>query len=193
MPSSTPKEPITLAIALGANLPSQAGSPIQTLVKVRPELEAVIQDWVTDSLVQKTVVETTSRGFRWRWSPLFETDAIGGPNGQPPYINAVLVVDGPRLSSLNPSKKAALNLLERFLKIEQNYGRDRKSPSIRWGPRPLDLDFLAWGGLQVNHEVLTLPHPHLIERNFVIVPLGEALKKGEPAPRRLPAQPQWQE
>jgi 2-amino-4-hydroxy-6-hydroxymethyldihydropteridine diphosphokinase len=193
MPSSTPKEPITLAIALGANLPSQAGSPIQTLVKVRPELEAVIQDWVTDSLVQKTVVETTSRGFRWRWSPLFETDAIGGPNGQPPYINAVLVVDGPRLSSLNPSKKAALNLLERFLKIEKDFGRDRNSSSIKWGPRTLDLDLLAWGGLHVDHKDLTLPHPRLIERNFVILPLAEALKTDAKALRRIPPQANWNE
>ena len=193
MPSSIQKEPTTLAIALGANLPSPVGSPTKTLIKVRPELEAVIQDWLTDSLAENKGIEKSYKELRWRWSPLFETDAIGGPSGQPAYINAVLVVDGPRLSSLNPSKKAALNLLERFLKIEKDFGRDRNNPSIKWGPRSLDLDFLAWGGLQVEHKNLTLPHPRLIERSFVILPLAEALTNHCKKPRRISPQLNWKE
>ena len=57
MPSSIQKEPTTLAIALGANLPSPVGSPTKTLIKVRPELEAVIQDWLTDSLAENNGIE----------------------------------------------------------------------------------------------------------------------------------------
>ena len=102
-------------------------------------------------------------------------------------------MDGPILSALKPSEKAAINLLERFLKIEKVFGRDRTSSNIRWGPRSLDLDLLAWGKLHVQNELLTLPHPRLIERNFVVVPLGEALNHGCSAPRRIPSQLKWLE
>ena len=185
--------PITLAIALGANLPSPAGQPASTLRAVRPELETVICDWLSTSLGEKIVREKSSTDLRWRWSPLFETEPIGGPSEQATYINAVLVVDGTKLSSLQPSEKGALNLLERFLKIERDFGRERKKSDIRWGPRPLDLDLLGWGGLYVKNEALTLPHPRLFERNFVVVPLGEALNKGGQTPIRLPKNPAWEE
>jgi len=193
MSSSIPNEPTTLAIALGANLPSRVGSPISTLIAVRPELEEVINDWLTTSLGENKGTEKISTELRWRWSPLFETDPIGGPSKQPAYINAVLVVDGKRLSALKPSKKAALNLLERFLKIEQAFGRDRQSSDIRWAARSLDLDLLAWGALHIDDKTLILPHPRLIERDFVIVPLAEALKNCDKQPRRIPPQIQWKE
>ena len=193
MYASLPNEPNILAVALGANLPSPVGSPISTMVSVRPKLEDVIRNWVSTSLGEKSIIEKTSTDLRWRWSPLFETDPIGGPSGQDSYINAVLVVDGPKLSSLKPSEKTATNLLERFLKIERSFGRDRTISNIRWGARPLDLDLLAWGGLQINNQILTLPHPRLAERNFVVVPLGEALNKGITKPRRIPPQENWKE
>ncbi len=193
MYSSFLKEPNIIAVSLGANLPSSIGSPITTLIAVRPKLEQIICEWLSTSLGEKAIIDRSSRDLYWRWSPLFETDPIGGPNDQDSYVNAVLVVDGPKLSSLTPSEKPAINLLERFLKLEKKFGRDRNSSKIRWGPRPLDLDFLAWGGLQVSHERLTLPHPRLIERSFVIVPLGEALSQGIRKPRRLPPQKSWQE
>ena len=193
MHTSPTNKPNTLAVALGANLPSSVGSPITTLVSVRPKLEQVICHWLSTSLGEKSVIEKSSTDLRWRWSPLFETDPIGGPSDQDMFINAVLVVDGPKLSSLKPSEKAAINLLERFLKIERNFGRNRKISNIRWGPRPLDLDLLAWGDLQIKNEILSLPHPRLLERNFVVVPLGEALNKGITKPRPIPPQENWQE
>ncbi len=193
MSTPTQNEPNKLAIALGSNLPSPVGSPTSTLIAVRPELEKVICDWLYTSLDEKRDTEKSSKDLRWRWSPLFETDPIGGPINQATYINAVVVVDGTKFSSLKPSKTTALNLLERFLKIERDFGRDRNFANIHWGPRPLDIDLLAWGDLHVRDERLTLPHPRLIERNFVVVPLGEALNKGESPPRRLPPQAHWQE
>ncbi len=129
--------------------------------------------------------------MRWRWSPLFETDPIGGPDKQPIYANAVLVVDGQKLAELKPSESAALLLLEKFLDIEKTFGRDRKSTLIPWGPRSLDIDFLAWGGLQVEHPDLILPHPRLIERSFVVVPLAAALTCDSNAPRRISPQKDW--
>ena len=118
---------------------------------------------------------------------------MGGPINQPAYINAVLVVDGPRFSLLEPSEFAALNLLERFLQLENYFGRDRQRSDVLWGPRSLDIDLLAWGGLQVQQEALTIPHPRLIERSFVIVPLGEALSAKGEKPRKIPPQVNWQE
>ncbi len=193
MSLSTTKETNTLAIALGANLPSSAGSPESTLISVRPKLEKEICDWLSSSSSKTTVSAADSRDLRWRWSPLFETDPIGGPSNQASYINAVVVVDGRMLSALKPNKKAAINLLERFLKIEKDYGRDRQKSNIRWGPRSLDIDLLAWGGLHVASELLYLPHPRLIERNFVAVPLGEALNIGCNAPRRITSNLEWEE
>ena len=193
MSFSIPKEKNTLAIALGSNLASPAGSPESTLISARPELEREVSNWLSSSLRKNTVIEKDSRHLRWRWSPLFETDPIGGPSNQGVYLNAVVVIDGPMLSGLKPTEKAAINLLERFLKIEKNYGRDREHTKIPWGPRSLDLDLLAWGSLHVQSELLYLPHPRLIERNFVIVPLAEALNIHSRAPRRIEGQHNWPE
>ena len=193
MYTSNPKQPRTIAIALGANLPSAIGPPIATLIAARPKLEQVFCDWLSESLKEKPMTTRILEHLRWRWSPLFETGPMGGPSGQPAYINAVVVVDGPRLSLLKPSEKAAINLLERFLKIEKDFGRDRQSSNIDWGPRSLDLDLLAWGDLQVHNKTLTLPHPRLIERDFVVLPLAVALNNGINKPRRVPPQEHWQE
>jgi len=131
--------------------------------------------------------------LRCRWSPLFETDPVGGPTEQPAYINAVLVVDGPQLAAMQPCEAAALLLLEKLLALEKRFGRDRQLTMLRWQPRSLDLDLLAWGGLHVQHEALTLPHPRLIERSFVVVPLAAALSAGGEMTRRIPPDLDWPE
>ena len=124
---------------------------------------------------------------------MFETNPIGGPTNQPNYINAVLVVRGGIFSKLNPSVDAAIDLLKRLWEVEKAFGRDRKISSIRWGPRSLDLDLLAWGELQINNSELILPHPHLIERDFVLIPLAEAIKRKTDEPQRLSPQEGWEE
>ena len=86
-----------------------------------------------------------------------------GVTDQPPFINAVIAV----ATTLPP-----LDLLARALKVERSLGRDRASER-RWGPRTLDLDLLAYGDLVLNSPNLTLPHPRLFERAFVLVPLAE--------------------
>ena len=193
MPSPNFEQQKTLAVGLGANLPSAVGSPISTLLTVRPKLEKLISDWVCASLGNNTAIGKISEGLKWRWSPLFETTAMGGPKNQPTYINSVLVVDGPSLWSLQPSEKPALNLLERFLKLENEFGRSRQGNDMYWGPRSLDIDFLGWGSLQMKHKNLILPHPHLMERDFVVVPLAAVLSKGRKEPRRIPSQINWPE
>jgi 2-amino-4-hydroxy-6-hydroxymethyldihydropteridine diphosphokinase len=82
---------------------------------------------------------------------------------QPLFINAVIAV----ATSLPPR-----DLLVRALKVERAFGRDRESER-HWGPRTLDLDLLAYGNLALSDLDLTLPHPRLFERAFVLVPLAE--------------------
>jgi 2-amino-4-hydroxy-6-hydroxymethyldihydropteridine diphosphokinase len=85
-----------------------------------------------------------------------------GPPGQPDYCNAVCAVE----TSLAP-----LALLHLLQAIETAAGRVRSRE--RWGPRVLDLDLLHIEGVKLDGPELSLPHPHLHERNFVLMPLAE--------------------
>jgi 2-amino-4-hydroxy-6-hydroxymethyldihydropteridine diphosphokinase len=86
-----------------------------------------------------------------------------GNEQQARFINACIEIE----TSLDPH--ALLFTLQR---IEQKFGRDR-SKETRWGPRTLDLDMLAYDDVCLQRPELTLPHPHLFERAFVLVPLVE--------------------
>jgi len=81
---------------------------------------------------------------------------------QPDFINAAVMVD----TTLGPRE-----LLRQLLRIEDEQGRDRDVP--RWGPRILDLDLLVYGGEQIREADLTVPHPQISKRNFVLMPLVE--------------------
>jgi 2-amino-4-hydroxy-6-hydroxymethyldihydropteridine diphosphokinase len=96
-------------------------------------------------------------------STVYETDPIGPP-GQGAYLNAVL---GLR------SWLAPLALLRRLQAIEAALGRDRARPSQRWGPRTIDLDLLFYGDRCIDLPDLTVPHPRVHERAFVLMPLAE--------------------
>jgi 2-amino-4-hydroxy-6-hydroxymethyldihydropteridine diphosphokinase len=82
---------------------------------------------------------------------------------QPAFINMCLAA----ATTLPPR-----SLLERAHAVERAFGRDRAHEQ-HWGPRTLDIDFLAYDDLTVNEPGLTLPHPRLFERAFVLVPLAE--------------------
>ncbi len=97
-----------------------------------------------------------------RVSRIYETDPIG-PAGQAQYLNQVALVDTPR----EPEE-----LLELGLAIEAEIGRRR---TTHWGPRTIDLDLLLHGARVRSSAALTLPHPRLHERPFVLVPLAEIL------------------
>ena len=101
-------------------------------------------------------VRFLARSSNYRTPPWGVTD-------QPPFVNAVIAV----ATSLSPH-----DLLARALKVERAFGRDRESER-RWGPRTLDLDLLAYDDLVLHSPDLTLPHPRLFERAFVLVPLAE--------------------
>jgi 2-amino-4-hydroxy-6-hydroxymethyldihydropteridine diphosphokinase len=140
----------SLAIALGANI----GDPRTTLEAVRPLLAAELERWWPGP----------SRP-RLRWSPLFRTEPVGGPAGQPDYLNAVLLADP--LPPVGPDQ--ALALLAALQGLESDFGRQRQE---HWGPRSLDLDLLWCGALELDRSDLSLPHPRLGQRSFVLAPLA---------------------
>jgi 2-amino-4-hydroxy-6-hydroxymethyldihydropteridine diphosphokinase len=86
-----------------------------------------------------------------------------GEADQPRFINACIEID----TGLDPH--ALLFVLH---KVEQKFGRDRAKEQ-RWGPRTLDLDLIAYDDVRIGKPELTLPHPRLFERAFVLVPLAE--------------------
>jgi 2-amino-4-hydroxy-6-hydroxymethyldihydropteridine diphosphokinase len=94
-------------------------------------------------------------------SPAYETDPVGGPPGQGPYLNMVVEL----LTELSPR-----GLLEMARSLEARGGRQR---SERWGPRTLDIDILVVGDLRVEETDLIVPHPRIAERAFVLVPLND--------------------
>jgi 2-amino-4-hydroxy-6-hydroxymethyldihydropteridine diphosphokinase len=86
-----------------------------------------------------------------------------GEEQQPPFVNACIEIE----TALAP--QALLTVLQA---VERKFGRDR-SQERRWGPRTLDLDLIAYDDLTLQTEALTLPHPRILERAFVLVPLAE--------------------
>lgn len=94
-------------------------------------------------------------------SPTYETDPVGGPPGQPRYLNAVVELR----TDLDPGA-----LLELAHSLERAAGRERHE---RWGARTLDVDVLMVGDAQVCEPELVVPHPRMHERAFVLVPLAD--------------------
>lgn len=97
-----------------------------------------------------------------RTSRLYRTPAWGRTD-QPDFVNAVAMLE---------TALTAREMLDAMLDIEHAAGRDRTEDD-RWGPRTLDLDLLLFGNETVDEPGLRVPHPHLHERGFVLVPLVE--------------------
>jgi 2-amino-4-hydroxy-6-hydroxymethyldihydropteridine diphosphokinase len=96
-----------------------------------------------------------------RLSTIRETEPWGLAD-QPRFLNAVAEVD---------AEQPPRAFLERLLEVERSLGRRRSGP--RWGPRTIDLDLLVYGDEIVDEPGLTVPHPRLPERLFVLEPLAE--------------------
>ena len=93
-------------------------------------------------------------------SPVYETLPWGFTD-QPAFLNMVLKGE----TDLEPSE-----LLQRMKNLETRLGRQ---PSVRWGPRLIDMDILFYADLVLDIKGLVIPHPHLHERAFVLVPLAD--------------------
>ncbi|MDE3085854.1 MAG: 2-amino-4-hydroxy-6-hydroxymethyldihydropteridine diphosphokinase [Acidobacteriota bacterium] len=94
-------------------------------------------------------------------SPVYETEPVGGPPGQPPYLNLVARLD---------TDRSPRQLLELARALEEAAGRVR---GVRHGPRTLDVDVLLVGDLTVEEPDLVVPHPRMWERRFVLAPLAD--------------------
>ncbi len=106
-------------------------------------------------------------------SLVYETAPVGGPP-QDAYLNAVVAID----ADLDPHE-----LLRRCQQIEQLAARERTE---RWGPRTLDVDVLLFDGTRLDTDDLTIPHPRMWERGFVLAPLRDV------APHLVDANATWE-
>ena len=96
-----------------------------------------------------------------RTSHFLENPAVGGPAGSPDFLNAVIEAR---------TSLSAQSLLMHLLSIERLLGRQRRE---KWGPRVIDLDLILYGDQIINSGELTLPHPLMHQRRFVLEPLVE--------------------
>ncbi len=121
--------------------------------------------------LRQGVVQLEAAGDVAAVSPLYETEPIGGPEGQGAFLNLVvelLTADSPR------------ELLHRCQELESAAHRVR---TVRWGPRTLDADVLLVGDLEVDEDDLVVPHPRMWERRFVLQPLFDLAPELVPADR----------
>lgn len=146
-PATAPTTAATLApITAWIALGANLGNPMATL-------EAAIA-----ALAELPCSRLSARSAFYRTAPLGLTD-------QPDFINAVVALD-----ILEPDQLPPHALLQALFAIEAHFGRLR---SVINAPRTLDLDLLLYGDIQLNTTELTLPHPRMHERAFVLVPLVE--------------------
>jgi len=132
---------VTLAyLGLGANLGDRRAALAEAIAAL---------DWGDSRVVAR--------------SSIYETDPVGGPADQPPFLNMVIALE----TTLD-----VRGLWERCSGVEAALGRDRWY-ELRWGPRMIDIDILLFGDEQLADRDLTIPHPRLHERGFVLVPLAE--------------------
>ena len=129
----------TVFIGLGANLGDREGNIRRAL----------------------SLIEETGAGRVKRVSALFETAAVGGPEGQPAYINGAAEIETPL---------AAGELLAALKEIEVTVGRVARE---RWGPREIDLDILLYADRVIAAPTIEVPHPRMCVREFVLAPLAE--------------------
>jgi len=120
----------------------------------------------TSEIFNKAIELINSKiGVVKKFSSLYKSKPLPTTHGikQDPYLNAVLSLD----SSLDP-----IDLLRSLQKVEEELGRDREN-YVYWGPRTIDLDIISAGDLIINTEPLQIPHPRMLERDFVLIPLQE--------------------
>ena len=155
-PRSDPALPVRVYVAIGANLGDAQAS-------VRQAVHAL------DQLAQTRVAQGSSL---YRTAPVVSNPA--GPDAGPDYINAVVALD---------TTLPALELLAHLQALELAAGRERP---YRDAPRTLDLDLLLYGQSRIDSPRLTVPHPRMWQRAFVLVPLAE-IAPGLVSPAQLKA------
>lgn len=133
---TTPRALTRVILALGSNLGEREGTLLGAVADLVDRPEVRLQNV----------------------SPVVSTKPVGGPEGQPDFLNMVIAVD----TTLSP-----LELLAHCQAVELAYHRTRE---VRWGARTLDVDIIVYGDVHSDDPVLTLPHPRAAERAFVVYP-----------------------
>ena len=111
--------------------------------------------------LQRAVDLLADRGVRTvACSRVWATAPLGGPPDQPEFLNVVIEVD--------PGAKEPAEVLADANAVEAELGRVR---DVRWGPRTIDIDVVLWDDLRSDDPSLTIPHPRMRERAFVVLPL----------------------
>lgn len=131
-------------------------SPIDAYIGLGSNLDDPLAQ-VTEAIAQLNALRESRLVTH---SPWYRSRAIG-PGQQPDYINGVALLQ---------THLDAETLLQELLAIEQQHHRVR---AIKWGPRTLDLDLLLYGDNIIDTETLTVPHPRLKQRSFVLYPLAD--------------------
>lgn len=142
---SAPREPVTACIALGANLGD-----------ARAALHQALQGLGSLPLTRVSAVSGI-----YQTAPMNSGDGIEAPTSGPDYCNAV---------ALLTTGLSAPALLDQLQRLEQEAGRERP---YRNAPRTLDLDLLLYGSARIESSRLCVPHPRMMQRAFVLVPLAE--------------------
>ena len=132
-------------VSLGANLPSGAGDPADTIRQALDRLRRINAE-------------------SFLASSLWASDPVDCPPGSPPYVNAMAGI-------VPPAAMAAPDFLHELQALEKEFGRRRSG--LRNEPRPLDLDLITYRGMLCATDELTLPHPRAAQRRFVLEPLRE--------------------
>jgi len=136
----SPREAVEVGIALGSNLGDRSAQLDEAVRRLRALAGLRVE----------------------RVSPWIETAPVGGPSGQPRYLNGCLV---------GRASLGARELLDELLAIERSLGRVREA-GVRNAPRTIDLDLLYYGDRCIEEAGLIVPHPRLEERIFVLEPLA---------------------
>lgn len=150
---------VSCILALGSNLGERAGT-----------LQGAVAELAATAGIELVRVSDTA-----------VTKPVGGPEGQPDFLNLVLRIE----TTLEP-----LALLDACQRIEAAHHRTRE---VRWGPRTLDIDVITYGEETSQDPVLTLPHPRAAMRGFVLLPWSwmepDALLSGKPVAALAAAAP----
>jgi len=110
------------------------------------------------------LIDGTFRTSVKKVSSLYETEPVGYTD-QPDFLNAVALVE---------TERKPEEFMSDLLEVEHEMGRIR---NVRWGPRVIDIDILMFDDLEMDTPGLTLPHPRMAERAFVLAPLAEIAPK----------------
>ncbi len=164
-----------LCLSLGANIESEFGGPVNTLIIAKSRVELIINNFILQKQNNKLLLNQKNKYFFW--SSLYKSDPHGIIEFQPDYINTILLVktDSLPISSVEHAKY----LLQAFQNLEKEFGRNKIKAKERWQSRCLDIDIIWWDNLKFEDNILTIPHPRFMNRNFVISPLSEILCKSQ--------------